>query len=247
MGTLAAGGCGQVPGRRASEPRGRRGSVLGWHDAQWSARVSRAKQWEDPLPQGSGGLEGEQQVQRAAVIEGHATPLPVQVHADPPWRGPGAAQRGGLGCCECPQAATAALDGPHRAHRAQPYAALAWHRLSSRTEGVVALHVLVLVLPLRGSAPGGLRRLHLPAVAARPKALLAQHRRELIEARGAVRGLGCPWGGQPDAAPVSRDEQAAVGGARVQGQVSCGAQDRRGTEREGCEGAQDPAFPAEGT
>lgn len=223
-------------GLRAPEQAGPEGgacgSALRWHDAQRGARVTRAEQWEDPLPQGAGGLEGEQQVQRAAVVEGHAAPLPVQVHADPPRRGPGAAQWGGLGCRECPQAASAALDGPHRAHRAQPYAALALHRLPSRTEGVVTLHVVV--LPRRGSARGGVRGLHLPAVAARPEALLAQHRGELIEARWAVRGLGCPWGGQPDAAAVSGDEQAAVGSARVQGQVGCGAQDRRGAEREGC-------------
>lgn len=201
----AGGGCGWV-------------SAFGRHDAERGAGIASAEQREDTLPQGPGRLEGEEQVQRAAVVEGHAATFPVQVHADAARRGPGAAQRSGLGSREGPQAAAAALHGPHRPRGAQPHAALATHGLSGRPHGVAAL-VVVLILPGGVRARGRLGSLHLPAVPAGPKALCAQHRGELIEARGAVGGRGCPWGGQSDAAAVRRDEQAAVGGARVQGQV----------------------------
>lgn len=210
----AGGGCGRV-------------SAFGRHDAERGAGIASAEQREDTLPQGPGRLESEEQVQRAAVIEGHAATFPVQVHADAARRGPSAAQRSGLGSCEGPQAAAAALHGPHSPRGAQPHAALATHRLSGRAYGVAALAVIVLVLPGGVRARGRLGSLHLPAVPAGPEALCAQHRGELIEARGAVGGCGCPWGGQPDAAAVRRDEQAAVSCARVQGQVGCVGKGRK--------------------
>lgn len=202
-------------------------SALGGHDAERGAGVARAEQREDALPQGAGRLESEEQVQRAAVVEGHAAPFPVQVHTDAARRGPGAAQRGGLGSRECPEAASTALHGPHGPRGAQPHAALAAHRLPGRTHGVAALAV-VLGLPRGVWARGGRGGLHLPAVPAGTETLCAQHRRELIEARGAVGGRGCPWRGQSDAAAVRRDKQAAVRGARVQGQVGCTGTGRRG-------------------
>lgn len=193
-------------------------SAFRGHDAKLGACVPGAQQREDALPEGTGRLEGEEQVERAAVVEGHAAPLPVQVHADAPRRGPGAAQRGGLRGGERPQPAAAALHGPHGARGAQPYSALAAHRLPGRAQGVEALPV-VLIVSGRVSEGGGVRGLHLPAVAASPEALRPQHRWKLIEARRAVGGRRCPRWGQSDAAAVLRDEQAAVCGARIQGQV----------------------------
>lgn len=190
-------------------------SAFGWHDAQPGTGVSDAEQREDALPQGTRRLEGEEQVKRVAIVESHSASLPVQVHANPPWWGPGAPQRGEFWCRECPQAAAAALQGPHGARGAQPYTALASHGLSSRAQGIVTLPVVLILR--RVSAGGSTHSLHLPAVAASPEALCAQHSWELIEAIWAVRGHRCLWWGQSDAAAVGRDEQAGVCGARVQG------------------------------
>lgn len=102
------------------------------------------------------------------------------------------------------------------------------HGFPGRAHCIVAL-LVVLILPRRVSAGGSVRSFHLPAMAAGPEALRAQHSRELIEALGAVRGRGRPWWGQLNAAAVGRDEQAAVCGPRVQGQVGWRAGGRERT------------------
>lgn len=191
-------------------------SAFGWHNAQWGTGVSGTEQREDALPQGARSLKGKEQVERAAVIEGHTAPLPVQVHPNPPgWR-PSDAQQGGLRCCQCPQAASSAFHGPHGAGGAQSYTALSSHRLSCRAQGIATLPI-VLILPGRASAGSIVYGLHLPAVAASRESLRTQHCWEMIEARWAVKGRRCSWWSQLDAAAVGRDEQAVVCCARVQG------------------------------
>lgn len=204
-------------------------SAFGWHDAQPGTGVSDAEQREDALSQGTRRLEGEEQVKGVAIVESHSAPLPVQVHPNPLWWGPGAPERGGFWCCERPQAAAAALQGPHGARGAQPYTALASHRLPSCSQGIATLPVALILR--RVSAGGSIHSLHLPEVAASPEALRTQHSWELIEASWAVRRHRCPWWGQSDTAVVGRDEQAGVCGARVQGQVGWGEQDRENLVR----------------